>query len=100
MEVDLTGTEVSVDFSCEAEAVDNLMKVSVGIPVLKEGAENMTLNDAGDVVTVGNAAMKGVVRVPITLSWTDGDSDTEIGKTAATKTIPVTLTVQQHVSAN
>lgn len=106
VEVDLTGTEVSVDFSCEAQVgneLSGLMTVNVGTPVLEEGAMNMTLDAANKVVTVGDAAMSGVVRVPITLSWTDDGTDandTQTGTSASTKTIPVTLTVQQHVSSN
>lgn len=103
VDVDLTGTEVSVNFSCAAQAEDGLMEVSVGTPVLKQGAANMTLDATNKVVTVGDAAMSGVVRVPITLSWIDNgtdDNDTQTGTAISTKTIPVTLTVQQHVSAN
>ena len=113
VDVDLTGTEVSVDFSCEiaAAAATNLtsvfgagyadkVTVAVGTPVLQSGSTNMTLS--GTTVTVGTTAMSGKVRVPITLTWRDVEAnnaaDTTTGATQTSVTIPVTLSVSQHVS--
>lgn len=109
VDIDLTGTEVSVDLACElaSTATANLtsvfgegkVTVSVGTPVAQTGATNMTVS--GTTVTVGTAAMNGTVRVPITLTW-DGDvndtTDTNTGATQTDVTIPVTLTVSQHIN--
>lgn len=116
VDVDLTGTEVSVDFACSLaeESADNLkatfgenysdkVTVSVGEPTLEGTTSNMTLDATTKVVTVSNTgAMSGKVRVPITLTW-ENDSvnnieDTNTGTTKTNVTIPVTLTVQQHIS--
>lgn len=113
VDVDLTGTEVSVDFACElaenATALTDVfganyadkVTVTVGTPELQGTTSNMTLDAANKVVTVGDAAMNGTVRVPITLTWTDATAnnaaDTTTGAAAAQLEIPVTLTVQQHI---
>lgn len=118
VDIDLTGTEVSVDFSCAlAEAAaTNLASVfgedyadkvtlEVGTPATEGTTSNMTLS--GTTVTVGTAAMSGKVRVPITLTWTDlsnpnnnetaNAADTQTGTTKTSLTVPVTLNVTQHV---
>lgn len=112
VDVDLTGTEVSVDFTCAlAEAATtNLTSVfgadyadkvtlTVGTPELLGETSNMTLN--GTTVTVGTAAMDGKVRVPVTLTWTNDNAnnvaDTNTGVTETELVVPVTLTVQQHI---
>ena len=65
----------------------------------------MTLS--GTTVTVGESAMSGKVKVPITLTWTDlsknttnvdantADTDTGVNKSALK--VPVTLNVTQHL---
>ncbi len=115
IEIDLTGTEVSVDFSCVlAENAAELqrvfgsdyadkVKVVTGTPVISDDATNMILSDDKKYITVGNAAMSGKVTVPITLTWTDRNTDagnaddSTIGNTANTLSIPVTVTVAQKV---
>ncbi len=115
IEIDLTGTEVSVDFSCVlAENADELksvfgddyadkVTVETGTPAIANGATNMTLSADGKYITVGNGAMSGKVTVPITLTWTDRNTtagnadDSTIGNTADTLSIPVTVTVAQKV---
>lgn len=117
IDVDLSGTEVSVEVAC-ALASDSAAKltevfgadyadkvtVAVGTPVLKENATNMTLDEATKVIKVGNAAMSGTVRVPITLKWTDDEAnnaaDTNTGALQNGVTIPVSLTIQQHIASN
>ncbi len=115
VDVDLTGTEVSVDFSCELGDAANLcsvfgedyaskVAVSVGTPVLKDSASNMSLDAAKKIVKVGSAAMNGTVRVPITLTWTDHNdnsaADTAAGIRGGNVTIPVNLSVKQHISTD
>ena len=114
VEIDLTGTEVSVDFSCAlAEAAATNLKsifgndyaekvtLAVGTPALDEEASNMTLS--GTTVTVGKSAMSGKVKVPITLKWTDlntetdNTADTNTGATKSALTVPVELNVTQHI---
>ena len=114
VDIDLTGTEVSVDFSCalDADAADNLKAVfgndyankvnpTVGTPVTEGTTSNMTLS--GTTVTVGTSAMSGTVRVPITLTWTDlntetdNTADTNTGATKSALTVPVELNVTQHI---
>ena len=114
VDIDLTGTEVSVDFTCAlaTAASTNLNSVfganyadkvtlEVGTPTLQGTTSNMTLQ--GTTVTVGTSAMSGTVRVPITLTWTDlnteipNTADTNTGATKTTLTVPVTLNATQHI---
>jgi len=113
VDVNLTGTEVSVDFTCALadSSATNLTSVfgenyadkvtlAVGTPELLDGATNMTLS--GTTVTVASTgAMSGKVRVPINLRWldvnTNNATDTNTGATKNELTVPVTLTVQQHI---
>lgn len=117
VDVDLTGTEVSVDFTCAladtsatvltdvfgADYADKVT-VSVGTPTLEGTTSNMTLDADNKVITVGSAAMSGTVRVPITLTWTDAaannTADTNTGALKTGVEIPVTLNVQQHIQAD
>lgn len=115
VDIDLTGTEVSVDFTCAlaSAASTNLSTVfganyadkvtlEVGTPALQGTTSNMTLS--GTTVTVGSSAMSGVVRVPITLTWDDlnttvaNTADTNTGVTQTTLTVPVELNVTQHIT--
>ena len=115
VDIDLTGTEVSVDFTCAlaSTASSNLTTIfgsnyadkitlAVGTPVLQGTTSNMTLS--GTTVTVGSSAMSGVVRVPITLTWTDlntsaaNTADTNTGSTQTALTVPVDLSVTQHIA--
>lgn len=115
VDIDLTGTEVSVDFTCAlaSAASTNLSTVfganyankvtlKVGTPALQGKNSNMTLS--GTTVTVGSSAMSGVVRVPITLTWDDlnttvaNTADTNTGVTQTTLTVPVELNVTQHIT--
>lgn len=120
VEVDLTGTEVAVDFDCAlgSTATEKLtaifgadyadkVEVNAGAPVLQDGVSNMTLSSDKKVVEVGSAAMSGKVIVPITLTWNNADAnngaDTQVGADAFTTadkskvTVPVDLTVKQHI---
>lgn len=117
VDVDLTGTEVSVDFTCalDESSATNLttvfgenyadkVTVSVGTPTLQGTTSNMTLDGTNKVITVGTDAMSGTVRVPITLTWKDvaanNAADTNTGALQTGVTIPVALTVEQHIAGN
>lgn len=106
VDIDLTGTEVSVEIDCklgDSQGVPAPVEVTVGAPVPADGASNMTVD--GNVVKVNGGAMNGTVRVPVTLTWNSDDSDeaganeadTAAGKTAGSMTVPVTLQVRQHI---
>ena len=116
VDIDLTGTEVSVDFTCALDSstaatnltavfgsgYDSKISLTTGTPVLQGTTSNMTLS--GTTVTVASTgAMSGVVRVPIVLTWTNNDSnnvaDTNTGVTQTGVVVPVTLTVQQHIGS-
>ena len=118
VDVDLSGTEVSVDFTCAlgetATALEDVfgtnyaskVTVSVGTPVLQGSTTGMTLDAANKVVKVDSSsttAMSGTVRVPITLTWTNADgnnaADSNTGAIKSGVTIPVTLSVQQHIGS-
>lgn len=98
VEINLTGTEVSVEIDCdlgESQGVPAPVKVDRG--ALEATDPSMKVEE--NVVKVNGGAMKGTVRVPITLTWdsTDDDADTAAGATASDMTVPVTLTVRQHI---
>lgn len=102
VEIDLSGTEVSVEIDCdlgESQGVPAPVKVDRG--ALEATDPSMKVEE--NVVKVNGSAMKGTVRVPVTLTWdsdseaTDDDADTAAGKTAGSMTVPVTLTVRQYI---
>lgn len=98
VEINLTGTEVSVEIDCdlgESQGVPAPVKVDRG--ALEATDPSMKVEE--NVVKVNGSAMKGTVRVPITLTWdsTDDDADTAAGATASDMTVPVTLTVRQYI---
>lgn len=108
IELDLTGTEVSVDFT---PTIGNY--TSTGIP----SADKITLTSELEGGTVGSSnfiplvnesaftAENGKKKVTLTLTW-ENDDDNNVNDTATgeledglrTLTIPITLTVQQHIS--
>lgn len=108
VDIDLTGTEVSVEIDCKcplSNSGDNAIPVEVTVGEFEAptGESNMTVmpkrEDNLVIVQVGNGPMNGTVRVPITLTWdsTDDDADTAAGATASDMTVPVTLQVRQHI---
>ena len=117
VDVDLTGTEVSVEFAVDTNttALTNalsatfgtnyaeMVTVTTGTPILLDSPtpSSMTLDETNDVVTVGSTAMTGVVRVPVILTWngvtTYNEADTTTGATKTNFTLPVTLTVSQKI---
>ena len=108
IELDLTGTEVAVDF----DAVIDQSNLST----FGESGDKLTLDVKVDGVAytsgtaqtinlVGNSAFtaaNGKKTVTLTLTWANDDEnnedDTATGIAAPTLTIPVTLTAKQHIS--
>lgn len=107
VEVDLTGTEVAVDF----EAIVNDKAIASIFGASASSVSATTAVTGGQVSgTTSTLALpdgqaftssNGKVTLKITLTWKDveakNSSDTEVGKTAGTLQIPVTLNVQQHI---
>ena len=113
VDVDLTGTEVSVKFDVDTQAdlatifgtgYSNRITLTTGTPILQGETSNMTLDNVNDVVTVETTAMSGIVRVPVILTWNDVEgndvADTTIATNKTSVTLPVTLTVSQKVGNN
>lgn len=113
VDVDLTGTEVSVKFDVDTQAdlatifgtgYSNRITLTTGTPISQGETSNMTLDNVNDVVTVGTTAMSGIVRVPVILTWNDVEgndvADTTIATNKTSVTLPVTLTVSQKVGNN
>ncbi len=107
IELDLTGTEVAVDFGATIDE-DELATV------FGDSAEDVNLTTSitgaatsGATTTInlpsGQAfdASNGKVKIELTLEWTNNDSnnlsDTKIGNAGETLHIPVDITVQQHI---
>lgn len=108
IELDLTGTEVSVDF---IPTIGDY--VSAGLPsadkiTLTSEVEDGTVGSSNYIPLVGESAFtsdNGKKKVTLTLTWENDDknnaNDTATGQLAddsRTLTIPVTLTVQQHIN--
>lgn len=111
IELDLTGTEVAVDFLAEIDSTATTA-LSEALGVSADDVE-MTVKIGDDTLTAGTphlinlpsgAAFSGTdakFPVTLTLTWTNNDehnvSDTAAGKAAPTLSIPIKLTAQQHV---
>ena len=111
IELDLTGTEVAVDFTATVGEMTNNLPSGVTLP------SRVTLTSAVDGGTPGTAqviplvdksaftAKNGKKTVTLTLTWENSDTDaaktedTAVGLAGGKLTIPVTLTVQQHIGA-
>ena len=108
VELDLTGTEVAVDFTptIGAYTPDNLP--SADKITLTSAVEGGTVGSTNYIPLVNNSAFtpsNGKKKVTLTLTWANDDTnnadDTATGMLAdgsRTITIPVTLTVQQHIN--
>lgn len=111
IELDLTDTEVAVDFLAEindsaatalstalGDSADDVdMKVKINDTELTAGTPHLISLPNGEKFTSSN----GKIPVTLTLTWTNNEahnvSDTTAGENAPMLTIPITLTVQQHV---
>jgi hypothetical protein len=108
IELDLTGTEVSVDFTPTIGAYTPSTLPSADKITLTSAVEGGTVGSSNYIPLVDNSAFtasNGKKKVTLTLTWTNDDennaNDTATGMLAdgsRTITIPVTLTVQQHIN--
>ena len=109
IELDLTGTEVSVDFTPTIGAYTPSTLPSADKITLTSAVEGLTVGSSNYIPLVGNSAFtasNGKKKVTLTLTWANDNEnnadDTATGMLAdgsRTITIPVTLTVQQHINA-
>ena len=109
IELDLTGTEVSVDFTPTIGAYTPSTLPSADKITLTSAVEGGTVGSSNYIPLVDNSAFtasNGKKKVTLTLTWTNDNEnnadDTATGMLAdgsRTITIPVTLTVQQHINA-
>lgn len=109
IELDLTDTEVSVDFTPTIGAyTPSTTLPSADKITLTSAVEGGTVGSSNYIPLVGNSAFtasNGKKKVTLTLTWANDDknnaNDTATGMLAdgsRTITIPVTLTVQQHIN--
>lgn len=108
IELDLTGTEVSVDFTPTIGNYTPSTLPSADKITLTSAVEGGTVESSNYIPLVGNSAFtsdNGKKKVTLTLTWTNDNEnnadDTATGMLAdesRTITIPVTLTVQQHIN--
>lgn len=111
IELDLTGTEVAVDFTATVGEMTNNLPSGVTLPsrvTLTSAVDGGTPGTAQVIPLVNNSAFtatNGKRTVTLTLTWENSDTDaaktedTVVGVAGGTLTIPVTLTVQQHIGA-
>ncbi len=108
LKLDLTGTEVAVDFDAAIDQ-SSLSSYASGDKlslVTKLDGNAYTSGTSQTIPLVNNAAFtssNGVKTVTLELTWTNDDAnnvdDTTMGVDGGTITIPVTFTVQQHIGA-
>lgn len=108
IELDLTGTEVSVDFTPTIGDYTPSNLPSGDKINLTSAVEGGSVGSSNYIQLVDNSAFtssNGKKKVTLTLTWTNDDTnnadDTATGMLAdgsRTITIPVTLTVQQHIN--
>ena len=108
IELDLTGTEVSVDFTPTISAYTPSTLPSADKITLTSAVEGLTVGSSNYIPLVDNSAFtarNGKKKVTLTLTWANDNennaNDTATGMLAdgsRTITIPVTLTVQQHIN--
>ena len=108
VELDLTGTEVSVDFTPTIGDYTPSTLPSADKITLTSALEGGTVGSSNYIPLVNSSAFtqsNGKKKVTLTLTWENDDennvNDTATGMLAdgsRTITIPVTLTVQQHIN--
>ena len=108
IELDLTGTEVSVDFTPTIGDYTSTGLPSADKIILTSEVEGGTVGTSNYIPLVGGSAFtstNGKKKVTLIVTWENDDTnnadDTATGQLAddiRTLTIPVTLTVQQHIN--
>lgn len=107
IEVDLSGTEVAVDYAARIteDALETLFGDSAdSVTVTTTAKVNGVEDTTGTVNLVGDKAFEadnGKVEITITLTWANDDannvSDTTVGAAGGTLTLPVTVSLTQHI---
>lgn len=107
VEVDLTGTEVAVDFEAivDDKAIANIFGESASSVSATTAVTGGSVSGTTSTLALPNGqkftANNGKVTLKITLTWENVEakngSDTTVGIAAKTLQIPVTLNVQQHI---
>ena len=107
VEVDLTGTEVAVDFEAivDDKAIANIFGESASSVTATTAVTGGSVSGTTSTLALPNGqaftSSNGKVTLKITLTWKDVEakngSDTTVGIAAKTLQIPVTLNVQQHI---
>lgn len=106
--VDLTGTEVAVDLTANEVDISSQLAHYFGgnasdIVVTTDLTGATTSTGKSTIDLIGKEAFtstNGKVTMTITVEWENNEnniSDTAVGETVESLTIPVTLTVQQHI---
>ena len=105
VELDLTGTEVAVDFTATVGSISPSNLPSSDKISLTSSVDGGTPGTTQTIPLVNSSAFtaqNGKKKVTLTLEWENDDTnnadDTSTGTTGGTITIPVTLTVQQHIN--
>ncbi len=108
IELDLAGTEVSVDFDAVIDQSDiatvfGTSASDVALTTKVDGTA-YTSGTPQTIALINNAAFtsaNGKKTVTLTLKWTNNEShnanDSSLGESAPTLEIPVTLTAKQHI---
>ena len=109
VELDLTGTEVAVDFDAviDDDAIENLGASADKLTFTVEVDGTVyTSGTSQTIALVGDSAFtasNGKKTVTLTLTWENDDEnnvdDTTMGEAAPKLIIPVTLTAKQHIDA-
>ena len=106
IELDLTGTEVAVDFTATVGDLTPTNLPSSDKINLTSTVQGGTPGTSTTIPLVNQSAFtssNGKKKVTLTLTWTNDDEnnadDTATGIAGGTLTVPVTLTVQQHIGA-
>lgn len=103
VQLDLTETEVAVDVTATVD--DSELKSKIGeskiTTELKLGEETLT---SGVAKTLTLQDIKTAKNIKVTVKWDNeenqhNESDTKIGTTEETLSIPVTLKVEQHINS-
>ena len=104
VELDLTGTEVAVDFTATVGTLTPSNLPSSDKITLTSSVDGGAAGTTQTIPLVNNAAFtssNGKKKVTLTLEWENDDNnnsdDTSTGTTGGTITIPVTLTAVQHI---
>ncbi len=111
VEVVLDDTEVAVDLIAKVtkDSIATVfgssaanVKLTIDVDGTQEDSEDTATKNIPLTSKAAFTADNGTKKVTLTLKWDNVESantsDTTVGKTAPTLTLPVTLTVQQHIA--